>query len=106
MLQKRGGPLENLTITDFPAAADQYWDAACDRDDFVVLRHVVGGIGLDNISTEFDCLADERNDLLVVAIDHVAAGFFVRVWCNASRRDGRWSVFRFRAMRRTAVSSP
>ena len=45
----------------------------------MVDAHVVGGISLDDVGTEFDGLAHEVGDGGFVAIDHVAAGFFVRL---------------------------
>ena len=37
------------------------------------------GVGLDDVRAEFDGLADEREDLVEVAVHHVAAGLGVRL---------------------------
>jgi hypothetical protein len=65
---------QDLGVGRFAAAAHQNGNAARNFDDVVVKAHVVGGIGLDDIRTELDALAYERDDLFRIAIDHVAAG--------------------------------
>lgn len=68
------GTFEDFLVGGLATATDEDGDASADLDDLVVVGYVIGGIGLDDVSTEFNGLADEGEDLVEIAIDHVAAG--------------------------------
>src|ERR1035437_10800595 len=82
-----GGPLRqevvralgDFAVADFATAAHEHRNAAGGLDHLMIAAHIVGGVGLDDVGAEFDGLPDERDDFFLVAVDHVAAGLFVRL---------------------------
>jgi len=79
------GALEDDFVGDAASATDENGDTGGDFDDFVILGDVIGGIGLDDIRSEFHGLPDKVHDLFQITIDHVAAGLCV--WAEAERLD-------------------
>jgi hypothetical protein len=73
LFKEGGGAFENGAVVDFAAAADEDGDAACGFDDLVVEGDVVGGVGFDDVGAELDGLADEVDDFVGFAVDHVSA---------------------------------
>jgi hypothetical protein len=63
LLQERGGALEDLGLGRLAAAAHEDGDAARRSRSPCGRRHVVGGVGLDDVGAELHGLADERDDL-------------------------------------------
>ena len=71
LLHDRVGPAQDLLVGRSAAAAHEHGNAAGDLDHAAVVAEVVRRVGLDHVGAELDRLADERDDLLEVAVDPV-----------------------------------
>ncbi len=69
--------LEDFLVWRLAAAANEDRYAASDFDDLAVNGDVIGRVSLDDVSAEFDGLANEWEDFFEIAINHVATGLLV-----------------------------
>ncbi len=77
LLKQATGPFEEHAVGNASATPDEDGNAAGRLNDAMVDCQVVSGISLDDIGTQFGCLADERDDALLVTIHHIAASLGV-----------------------------
>jgi hypothetical protein len=76
---------EDLQVAGLSAAPHEHGNLSGRLDNLAIDLWVVRWIGFDDIGPQFHRLANQRHDLIKIAIDHVAAGFLV--WAEHERLD-------------------